>query len=178
MTNLKLKKLAISGVAALALSPIATTLGNGVFTSQEVQAATVQADEDAGEVFYISNEEIFDRFEEQGYNVKSILGEEEYHSCLMQDLMRAGGTYIKPTKNGFTLYLNSAICKLAVWGGAAALGSAVASALTSIGAGGATTQAVKQIVKTVIKNAGTKATKRGVRIRFSTKGKMISWGYQ
>lgn len=30
MTNLKLKKLAISGVAALALSPIATTLGNGV----------------------------------------------------------------------------------------------------------------------------------------------------
>ena len=30
MTNLKLKKLAISGVAALSLSPIATTLGNGV----------------------------------------------------------------------------------------------------------------------------------------------------
>ena len=41
-------------MAALALSQIATTLGNGVFTSQEVQAATVPANEDAGEVFYIS----------------------------------------------------------------------------------------------------------------------------
>lgn len=96
----------------------------------------------------------------------------------MPDLMRAGGTYVNRTKNGTTLYLNSAICKLAVWGGAAALGSDVDSALTSIGAGGATIQAVKQIVKTVIKNARSKATKRGIRIRFSTKGKMISWGYQ
>ena len=178
MVNLKLKKLAISGVAALALSPIATTLGNGIFTSQIVQAATVPSSEDTEEVTYISNKEIFDYFEEQGYSVKSVLGEEEYHACLMQDLMRAGGTYVKFHKNGFTVYINSAICKLAVYGGASVLAGAIGAVVNGIGATPLVVGAVKATVQGVIDSAGAKAAKRGIYVKFNKKGKMLGWGYQ
>ncbi len=175
---MNLRKMIISGVATLSLSPIAATLGNGIFTTQVVRADALAPSYNDKEVTYISNEEIFDHLEAQGYNVKSILGEEAYAAALKQDLTRAGGTYIQPNKHGFTLYINSAICKVAVWGGAGAIAYAVATALTAAGLGSVSVNAISAIASSVINGAGAKATQRGVYIRYSTKGNMLSWGYQ
>lgn len=172
---MKLKKLVVSGVAALALSPVVATLGNGFFTTQVVQAKTVKPSDNGENVTYISNREIFNILEKQGYNVKSILGEKEYDIALTQDLLRAGGTYIKTNKNGFTVYVNSAICKAAVWGGAAGVSVALSAALASAGVGGAAAAVIPKVVASVISGAGRKATERGIYVKVSKKGNLISW---
>ncbi|MGL5900316.1 MAG: hypothetical protein ACRCZW_11770 [Lactobacillaceae bacterium] len=177
---MKFKKAVIAGLTTLALSPVASTLGNSILTTQVVHADTItnvkQSNND-DQVVSISNREIFDTLEAKGYDVKSILGKEDYQAALMQDMMRRGGTYIKTNKHGFTVYVNSAIVKLAVYGGSAAVATAIGAALTAAGhpylAG-----TVAATITSIANSAGSKACDRGIYVRFSNKGSAISWGYQ
>lgn len=177
---MKLKKTVIAGLTTLALSPVATAMGSGILTTQVVHADTVtnakQSDSE-DQVVTISNREVFETLEAQGYNVKRILGKDDYQAALMQDMMRHGGTYVRTNKHGFTVYINSAIVKLAVYGGAGAISGVIATILSAAGhpylAG-----AVSNTITSIANEAGSKACRRGIYVRFSNRGSAISWGYQ
>ncbi|MBA1392439.1 hypothetical protein EQ500_00760 [Lactobacillus sp. XV13L] len=93
----------------------------------------------------------------------------------MQDLMRAGGTYVTKQKHGFTVYLNSAIVKGIVWGGSGAVAAAVGTGLAAVGAGPAVIGAVSTVITDL---ASSVNTSRGIYVKFSNKGNLVSWGYQ
>lgn len=80
-------------------------------------------DETDVQIYYISNHEAFKIAEEQGIDVKEILGAEAYQEALRDDMLRHGGTYVKKyTKNGetrYTIAVNSAIVKAWKYGGKA-----------------------------------------------------------
>ncbi|MDF7639988.1 hypothetical protein PT285_11300 [Lactobacillus sp. ESL0791] len=174
-----LKKTVITGLTTLALSPVAAALGNGILTTQVVHADTItantqQSNNDETKTFF-TNEELFDVLEAKGYNVKSILGEKEYQAALTQDLMRNGGTYVSTNSHGFTLYVNSALVKIAAYGGAGAISYALSTVLVAAGH-----PLVAATAATIITNAAgnNKACERGIYIRFSNKGNPITWGCQ
>lgn len=95
---MKLNITIVTSLTALALSPLAATLGNGVVTTQVVHADTIETNStnnDAEKTTYFTNRELFTVMENHGYDVKSAIGEKAYQAALVQDMMRAGGTYIK-----------------------------------------------------------------------------------
>ncbi|WEV51779.1 hypothetical protein OZX69_03520 [Lactobacillus sp. ESL0731] len=156
--------------------PASTTFAAEMDNQQSVVSSSNTVKQDVTKT--ISNREMFKSLEAQGVDVKGILGEKGYQEALAQDLMRHGGTYIKTHKHGFTIYLNSAIVKILVWGGATAASSVVGSLLSSVGLEGLGATAITQIVKSVIKGSASKASKRGVYVSFSNRGSYVSWGYQ
>lgn len=175
---MKLNKTVIAGLTTLALSPVATALGSGVLTTQVVHADTITNTQQSSindRNVTISNKEIFDILEAKGYDVKSILGEKDYQAALMQDMMRHGGTYVENNKHGFTVYVNSAIVKLAVYSGSGAVAAAISTILTGSGhplVAGAVANAISSVA------SNSKACSRGIYVKFSNKGSWISWGYQ
>lgn len=171
---MNIKKLLIAGLATLSLSPVAASFGST--TAQVVHADTVSNIQQNGTVSF-TNEELFEVLEANGYNVKSIIGEEEYKNALVQDMLRRGGTYISTNKHGFTLYLNSAVCKVIFWGGTGAAAAVIGTLLAGV-LGPAGISAVQGVISGVMGIAGSKATERGIYIRFSNKGNLVSWGYQ
>ncbi|MHC9537473.1 hypothetical protein ACVQ8P_06745 [Dellaglioa sp. BT-FLS60] len=97
--------------------------------------------------------------------------------ALHDDLLRHGGTYIKGNKKGFTLYLNSAICKVLIWGGIGAAGVYAGPLLASIGITGAAAGASTTIIIGALGKASSKARSKGIWIKIGGKH-LAGWGYQ
>lgn len=106
------------------------------------------------------------------------MGEKSYQVALMQDLLRHGGTYISTNKHGFTIYINSAITKVLVMAGVVGAAGIIGGLLSSAGLGGAALANAKEIIVGVASAGGTKAMDRGIYVKFSNKGNLVSWGYQ
>lgn len=177
---MKLNRTIATSLTALALSPLAVTLGNGIVTTQVVHADTIATNStnDSEKTTYFTNRELFTVMENHGYDVKSAIGEKAYQAALVQDMMRAGGTYIKTNKHGFTIYINSALTKVIVAGGSVAVAGAVGWLLAEAGLGSAAVENAKNVILFVTSSAGSKAMSRGIWVRCSNKGNLVSWGYQ
>ncbi|MBA1392344.1 hypothetical protein EQ500_00270 [Lactobacillus sp. XV13L] len=87
---MKLKKIAVAATAAVMLSPLAAALK----APQAVQAAAGEAAPSEIDRTF-TNKEIFKALEDQGFNVKAILGAKEYQAALRDDLKHPKETIIK-----------------------------------------------------------------------------------
>lgn len=167
-----IKKMAVTSVAGLILGGVPLMATTNVALA-DTNSSTKRVDG----TYYISNAKFFEAFEKQGIDVKAVLGDEQYKEALQEDMLAHGGTYIKGSKQGFTLYLNSAVCRVILWGGAGAASVAISELLSSVGLAPAAVGAVSSIVGGTIGAAGTKATSRGVWFQFQN-NILVNWGYQ
>lgn len=65
-----------------------------------------------------------------------------------------------------------------VAGGSVAVASAVGWLLAEAGLGSAAVENAKNVILFVTGSAGSKAMERGIWVRYSNKGNLVSWGYQ
>ncbi|KRM69010.1 hypothetical protein FD06_GL000815 [Apilactobacillus ozensis DSM 23829 = JCM 17196] len=78
-----------------------------------------------------------------------------------------GGTYVKVHKSTYTIYINSAIIKVAKWAGAGAIGAAVGlGVIAALPTGGASTVAAEAISSVIVGAIGTINSDRGAWFRF------------
>lgn len=134
------KKLLITSLATLLVSPIAMTgLNNNIaYATNSIQNEEVSISE--GQVIYYTNQQLFDSLEAKGYSLSDIYTEEELEQAKAEDMSRAGVTKAVSTgKYTWDLYLSSAYTKALVLGGDAAgiilslLGFGTAGGVVSLG---------------------------------------------
>lgn len=138
------------------------------------------------EVKYLSNQQLFDELENQGYELTDIFTEEEIQMYQSQDMMRAGQTTLNIHNDGSaTLYLSSAYTKTI-----AALGSGAATAIGGVigllggGIGTIAGGSFGSFLGTIA--TSNIDTSKGIYINFGRSGNQTSgfvlapssWGYQ
>lgn len=127
--------------------------------------------------YSVSNRQVITAFEQTGTNVKDFIGVDAYNNMLQDDLLRRGGTYIRGNKYGFTIYLNSAVCKIVVFGSTAATSAALTWLLSALGMPYAAMPTIMGAVKGIMKRSAMKATALGWWGQFNNY-KLTRWGYQ
>lgn len=173
----KTKTLAISLVT---LATIGASAPLSLVHASDLQSQSTATTVEEGYTAYISNTEILNQLKTINPTAYASIPADVLAAAYHQDLLRQGTTKIVKTKNGFKLYLNSAIVKTikyAGYGAAAAAAAAVAAAISAatFGIGSATIAAMGAVAaKVASKISGS----RGVVINFSTKGALVSWYQQ
>lgn len=152
------------------LLPISTVVNADTVKTSSSQETLVQT-------YYISNSEYFKYAEENGVDVKGILGEKAYQQALKEDNFKQGKNWIKIYQSGkekrISMGVNSALVKVWKYGGQAAIyaiqayGAAVGMPLDPMVANGMHNQ-----LKTI-------DSSRGYQWKLGTKPwRIISNGYQ
>lgn len=169
-------KIVTLGAALVMLGSTAVgtmTVGNITASADTTNNGSEKVDKD--EYLSISNSEVLKVLKESNPEAYAKIPEAERSAMLRQDLLRQGGTYIKTNKNGFTVYFNSAIVKTAKIAGA----SAVAWAIASVAASGGLTAGPAAAISTALGGViGSIPDGRGVWMKFSKKGSLVTWGLQ
>ncbi|VED63049.1 Uncharacterised protein [Staphylococcus delphini] len=157
----------------LFVTPIAFSSGSVIANAEE------KADNSQLKTKYLSNQDLFDELEKQGYKLEDIFTKEEIKKYKAEDKLRAGKTqYIVTGEDSATLYLSSAYTKTIAALGAA--GISVIAALT----GGIPGAAAGGFFGSIA--ASNVDTSKGIYIKFKSKKNSdgvyvltpIKWGYQ
>ena len=156
----------ISNVGATNTAPI-SSLGNSFA--------------DTDQTYYFTNQQILNIIKQNNPAAYAAIPASVIDEALRGDLLRQGGTYVKRNKNGFSIYLNSAIVKVLRYteiGGAAALTALVGAGISAGSMGLAAGVSLSAVVAIITDIAAKTDASRGVVITFSTKGALISWRQQ
>jgi hypothetical protein len=124
---------------------------------------------------YFTNESILNALKQNNPEAYAKLPANVIQESLQQDLLRQGGTYVKGTKNGFTLYINSALVKIAKIVGGAAIAGAVASTVASLGLSAGPAAVISTGIAGVI---ALIPSDRGAWFKFNSRGQILSFGKQ
>lgn len=171
---MNIKKILVTSMAGLLLGGLPIASGSMVVSADELTNTTIGTDE----ISYISNEEIFNGLFREGYDVREFLSDEEYQNALMEDTLYRGGTYIKWHKGGgYTVYLNSAVCKVVIALGLGGV-AAVVTALSATGVGASIAGPIDVSAGYLIPQMGATASQRGVWIKYNKFGLKTGLGYQ
>ncbi len=136
---------------------------------------------DQSTTIYVSNEQILDSIKQNDPSLYEQIPQETINELLNEDMLRHGGTYAKIIKNGVEVYINSAITKLIVWGGAGVAGAYIVPILAVVGITGAAADAVASVVGSAILFASAKAMDLGFHASVKNEAgiwKITDWGYQ
>ena len=173
--NINKRKFSVLLIASsLVVSPIVFTTGSGVAGAAENNGQTEQT-----KVKYLSNQDLFDELEKNGYDLEDIFTKQEIEKYKAEDQLRAGKTQVVDNGDGTTtLYLSSAYTKTIAGLGAGA--STVIGGLLGGVVGGGFGAFLGQIAVSNIN------TDKGIYIKFKTQkntaGQYVSvgdsWGYQ
>ena len=167
-----MNKLVISGATLLMLG----TNSIGVITAKADTVNNVNEEiTNADKYISISNGQILNALKENNPEAYAKIPESERITLLRQDMLRQGGTYIKTNSTGFTVYLNSAIVKIAKAVGVGAVAASIASVAATAGLSTGTATFISSALSTLI---GEIPSNRGVWIKLSNKGSLVKWGLQ
>ncbi|GAD17749.1 hypothetical protein ABC628_11785 [Lentilactobacillus otakiensis] len=141
---------------------------------------------DQSTTIYVSNEQILNNIKQNNPALYAQIPQSTIDALINDDMLRHGGTYAKILssgiiKGGVEIYVNSAITKVIVWGGAGVASYYVIPILAAVGITGAVAGSISSVVAGGILSAGEKATELGFHAKVKNNGGewiISDWGYQ
>lgn len=179
-------RLVVSSALVLILSgTIAPTVANAATASEASANSVIMNSEETNQadvpnIQYISGSVILTALQEKDPEAYARIPKSVRREIQIQDMLRQGTTKVVRTKNGFKIYLNSAIVKAIKYAGvgvSTVVGVVAAAGITAstIGVGSGAFIAAMGVVNNI---ASSIDASRGVIIKFSKKGQLISWKKQ
>lgn len=127
------------------------------------------------DIRYVSNEQILNALKVAQPAVYAKLSQATIDSLLVQDQLRQGGTYIKSVNNGYRIYLNSAVFKLFLIGGAVAIAPTFGYLGGLIGLKAGTINSMSTAAGTAL---GWAHADRGIWFEYDWHGQLRNSGFQ